>query len=121
MPVAKKRNNLKSVSDQLSLQVQHKGETDGLPWVENLQDVPAACEMNICSLKKDQVKLSTKVGHEENPAFHLSSRKQRKPQYVIPNVTDTPINVQKDRKDCKNDPKYSSASCEKSPNDDSKS
>ena len=114
MPVAKRSKALKSVIDQLSLQVQHQGETDGPSCEKTVLDVPAACEINVCSLIKDQVKLSSKVGHEENPAFHLSSRKT---QYVIPNVTDTPFNVQDDNIDCENDPKCSSASCENGPND----
>ena len=99
--------------------MQHKGETDGPSCEETVLDVPAACEMNMCSLNKDQVKLSLKVGHEENRAFHLSSRNQRKPQYVTPNGTDTPVNVQDGSIDCENDPKCSSASCENGPNDDS--
>ena len=111
MPVAKKSKSLKSVIDQLSLQMQHKGETDGPPCEETVLDAPAACEMNICSLNKDQVKLSSNVGYEGNSAIHLSSRKQRKPQHVLPNVNDTPVSVINDSIDTN----CSSISCENGP------
>ena len=115
MPVAKKSKSLKSVIDQLSLQVQHKGETDELSSEEIVLDAPTACEVNICSLNKDQVKLSSNKGHEGNSAIHVSSRKQRKPQHVLPNVTDTPFNVKNDSIDCENDTNCSSISCENGP------
>ena len=108
MMVAKKSKTLKSVIDLLSSKVQCS-ENGGIPCETS---VSSTNEVNSSPLNDSQVKLTQNAVHEEKSAVHSSSRKQRKPQHVIPNVIDDPDNNENVKSSCGVYPKCSSVSCE---------
>ena len=108
MVVAKKGKSLKNVIDLLSSKVQCS-ENGGIPCETS---VLSTNEANSSILNDCHVKHTQSAVHEGNSVVHSSSRKQRKPQHVIPNVIDDLVNNKDVKSSCGVGPKCSSVSCE---------
>ena len=108
MCVAKKSKSLKSVIDLLSSKVQCS-ENGGIPCGTS---VLSTNEVNGSPLNDSQVKHTQSAVLEGKSAVHSSSRKQRKPQHVIPNAIDDPVNNKDVKSSCRAGPRCSSVSCE---------
>ena len=105
--VAKKSKSLKSVIDLLSSKVQCS-ETSSGPGDASALDTIMTCTKG-SPLDKDHSKPIQNDMHEETPAVHSSSRKQRKPQHVKQNDA---AKTSSETKSLSNDTKCESTSCE---------
>ena len=108
--VSKKGKSLKSVIDLLSSKVQCS-ETSSGPGDASALDTIVTCTKD-SPLDKDHTKHIHNDMHEETPAVHSSSRKQRKPQHVKQNDAGNAANICNETKSLSNDTKCGSESCE---------